>query len=131
MLYEEKLLFYSKYSSTIEFCCEALISLLYPFYWQHVYIPIVPLATLDYIDMPLPSMLGAYKDAINGSVCKKVLSQRIVINLDAGTIEADEEKNKECLPPSIEKYFIDAFNRMLYMTDDGGNMMLNKKYNIK
>lgn len=124
MIQEQKILFYSSNVSTIEFCCEALISLLYPFYWQHVYIPIVPLISLDYLNLPLPSLLGICTDALSSPICAQIMSSRVVVNLDRNTVispisisEGDSSTGMIKLPHSIESYFINQFNKMLYMNE--------------
>ena len=49
-----KLLCFSVLSSTIH----ALSSLLYPFSWQHTFIPVLPTAMLDVVCSPTPYIIG-------------------------------------------------------------------------
>lgn len=42
---------------------EALESLLYPFNWQHTFVPILPLNMPDVIDAPAPFLIGVLRSS--------------------------------------------------------------------
>lgn len=44
--------------STLSQCCHAVVALLYPFVWQHTYIPVLPTAMLDIVCTPTPFIVG-------------------------------------------------------------------------
>lgn len=44
--------------STLSQCCHAVVALLYPFVWQHTYIPVLPSAMLDIVCTPTPFIVG-------------------------------------------------------------------------
>lgn len=37
---------------------EGLTTLLFPFQWQHVYVPILPASLLHFLDAPVPYLMG-------------------------------------------------------------------------
>lgn len=37
---------------------EGITSLLFPFQWQHVYVPILPASLLHFLDAPVPYLMG-------------------------------------------------------------------------
>ena len=37
---------------------EGVTSLLFPFQWQHVYVPILPPSLLHFLDAPVPYLMG-------------------------------------------------------------------------
>ena len=39
---------------------EAITGLLFPLYWQHVYVPILPSSLLHFLDAPVPFIMGVY-----------------------------------------------------------------------
>ena len=39
---------------------ESLVSLLFPFKWKHVYVPIVPASMQHFLDAPVPYIMGLY-----------------------------------------------------------------------
>jgi hypothetical protein len=57
---EKKILLLSTQLSNLGSIAEAIVSLVYPFRWQHVYIPLLPKAMLDYLNAPMPFIMGAH-----------------------------------------------------------------------
>lgn len=52
---------------TVEFerlmlVAEGITSLLFPFTWQHVYVPILPASMLHFLDAPVPFIMGLQAD---------------------------------------------------------------------
>lgn len=39
---------------------EALVCLLFPFTWQHVYVPILPASLQHFLDAPVPFVMGLH-----------------------------------------------------------------------
>lgn len=37
---------------------ESITALLFPFQWQHVYVPILPASLLQFLDAPVPYLMG-------------------------------------------------------------------------
>ena len=50
--------FYCLPFSLISSCGHALLALLYPFEWQHVFIPVLPSNLIDFVCSPLPYLIG-------------------------------------------------------------------------
>uniref|UniRef100_A0A8C9EZI2 DENN domain containing 1B n=1 Tax=Pavo cristatus TaxID=9049 RepID=A0A8C9EZI2_PAVCR len=48
MLHERRIIITSSKLSTLTACVHASAALLYPMYWQHIYIPVLPPHLLDY-----------------------------------------------------------------------------------
>jgi hypothetical protein len=42
---------------------EAMITLLFPFSWPYVYVPLLPVLMLDFLDTPLPFIVGLCKES--------------------------------------------------------------------
>ncbi|CAG5927679.1 unnamed protein product [Menidia menidia] len=49
---------------TLSQCCHAVVALLYPFVWQHTYIPVLPAAMLDIACTPTPFIVGLLSGAL-------------------------------------------------------------------
>jgi DENN domain-containing protein 5 len=64
MLNEYSLCFYSSNIALLTPIQEAFMSLLFPFVWQGVYIPILERSVIDIIDAPVPYVLGVLKDLL-------------------------------------------------------------------
>ena len=58
MLCEKRILFYSSNISILTPCIESLCTLIFPFYWQHIYVPVLPSKFTDFIYAPMPFICG-------------------------------------------------------------------------
>jgi len=43
---------------------ECITTLLYPFEWMHVYVPILPSTALHFIEAPMPYIMGLHTDVV-------------------------------------------------------------------
>ncbi len=57
---EYKVLLYSSRLSVLTIVAETLVTLLYPFKWEHVYVPVLPLQLLDFVSAPTPFIMGVH-----------------------------------------------------------------------
>lgn len=55
LLLEQRVLLHSNDQETLTPVCEALKSLMFPFTWEHVYIPFLPLSLIDYLHVRAPT----------------------------------------------------------------------------
>ena len=86
MLIERKFVFLSNSIGTLCDGILALTSLIYPFTWQHVLIPILPMQMASYPTAPMPYLIGikiSYWDYIKGE-CALGMDDTIVIDLEKG-----------------------------------------------
>jgi hypothetical protein len=58
VLLEHQLLFQSSSYDLLMLCAQCTASLLYPFEWQHVLVPILPFSQRDFLDAPVPFIMG-------------------------------------------------------------------------
>jgi len=58
LLTESQLVLCSKSLSTLSSSCHTLISLMYPFEWEHTLIPVLPTKLVDILCLPTPFLLG-------------------------------------------------------------------------
>lgn len=52
------------FHSTLSQCCHAVVALLYPFTWQHTYIPVLPPSMLDIVCTPTPFIVGLLSSSL-------------------------------------------------------------------
>uniref|UniRef100_A0A665WLB0 UDENN domain-containing protein n=1 Tax=Echeneis naucrates TaxID=173247 RepID=A0A665WLB0_ECHNA len=64
LLLERRVIFTADKLSTLSQCCHAMVALLYPFVWQHTYIPVLPSAMLDIVCTPTPFMVGLLSSSL-------------------------------------------------------------------
>uniref|UniRef100_A0A2K6TQI6 DENN domain containing 2A n=1 Tax=Saimiri boliviensis boliviensis TaxID=39432 RepID=A0A2K6TQI6_SAIBB len=49
---------------TLSKCCHAMVALIYPFTWQHTYIPVLPPAMVDIVCSPTPFLIGLLSSSL-------------------------------------------------------------------
>ncbi|XP_070709661.1 DENN domain-containing protein 5B [Pempheris klunzingeri] len=57
-LLEMQILLYSQDYQRLMTAAEGITTLLFPFQWQHVYVPILPASLLHFLDAPVPYLMG-------------------------------------------------------------------------
>ncbi|EDW84800.1 uncharacterized protein Dwil_GK14310 [Drosophila willistoni] len=84
---ENKILFHSKCYWHLTDSCKALVALMYPFRYTHVYIPILPAPLTEVLSTPTPFIMG-----IHSSLQSEItdLLDVIVVDLDGGLVTIPE-----------------------------------------
>ena len=59
---ECKVLVVSRHLALLNTVLESLALFLFPLYWQHVYIPVLPASMWNFIHAPVPYMIGVHAD---------------------------------------------------------------------
>ncbi|XP_075842193.1 DENN domain-containing protein 1A isoform X4 [Microtus pennsylvanicus] len=75
MLYERRILIICSKLSTLTACIHGSAAMLYPMYWQHVYIPVLPPHLLDYCCAPMPYLIGVHFSLMEISSLKNRLKK--------------------------------------------------------
>ncbi|XP_074173177.1 DENN domain-containing protein 1B isoform X4 [Rhinolophus sinicus] len=87
MLHERRIIVTCSKLSTLTACVHGSVALLYPMYWQHVYIPVLPAHLLDYCCAPMPYLIGVHSSLIE-RVKNKSLEDVVMLNVDTNTLES-------------------------------------------
>ncbi|XP_042321691.1 DENN domain-containing protein 2C [Sceloporus undulatus] len=58
LLLERRVIFVADNLSTLSKCGHAVVAALYPFTWQHTYIPVLPTSMIDIVCSPTPFLIG-------------------------------------------------------------------------
>ncbi|GBL87002.1 Myotubularin-related protein 13 [Araneus ventricosus] len=95
---EHKILFHSSSYSRLTDACHAATSLMYPFKYSHVYIPLLPSALIEVLSTPTPFLMGVHS-SLKGEVVD--LLDVIVVDLDGGSLLVPECINVSRLPEPL------------------------------
>ncbi|KFO28608.1 DENN domain-containing protein 1B, partial [Fukomys damarensis] len=87
MLHERRVIITSSKLSTLTACLHGSAALLYPMYWQHIYIPVLPPHLLDYCCAPMPYLVGIHSSLLE-RVKNKSLEDVVMLNVDTNTLES-------------------------------------------
>uniref|UniRef100_A0A4W3IWU3 DENN domain containing 1A n=1 Tax=Callorhinchus milii TaxID=7868 RepID=A0A4W3IWU3_CALMI len=86
MLYERRILISCSKLSSLTACVHGSAAMLYPMYWQHVYIPVLPPHLLDYCCAPMPYLIGVHSSLME-KVRNMALEDVVILNVDNNTLE--------------------------------------------
>uniref|UniRef100_A0A8C5AL39 DENN domain containing 5A n=1 Tax=Gadus morhua TaxID=8049 RepID=A0A8C5AL39_GADMO len=92
-LLEIQILLYSQHYHRLMAVAESITALMFPFQWQHVYVPILPASLLHFLDAPVPYLMGLHS---NGQ---------------------DDRTNLE-LPQEANLCFVDIDNHFIELPED-------------
>ena len=81
---EHKVLIHSQSFSRLHDACQALISLMYPFKYSHVYIPLLPMSLTEVLNIPTPFLIGCHSKL--KSEFEDALLETIIVDLDCGAL---------------------------------------------
>ncbi|KAH3768013.1 suppression of tumorigenicity 5 [Pelomyxa schiedti] len=85
LLCERRVVITSENLELLSSCVNAFCALLFPFSWQHVFIPILPKSLIGYLSAPMPFLIGCLHSSI--ALVKKTgipLEEIYLVDLDTG-----------------------------------------------
>uniref|UniRef100_A0AAZ3PQZ5 DENN/MADD domain containing 5A n=1 Tax=Oncorhynchus tshawytscha TaxID=74940 RepID=A0AAZ3PQZ5_ONCTS len=92
-LLEIQILLYSQHYQRLMTVAESITALMFPFQWQHVYVPILPASLLHFLDAPVPYLMGLHSNG-EGDRTKLELPQEAnlcFVDIDNHFIELPED----------------------------------------
>lgn len=95
---------------------EAVESLLYPFKWRHVRIPVLPKSLLVQCSSPEPYLLGV-PDALAHMALEIISGPVLVVDVDRGVLLSEDEDNRDVIPKKLQKALCMALSLAKNMTD--------------
>ncbi|KAI9247713.1 AEX-3 domain-containing protein [Phascolomyces articulosus] len=108
LLGEGKVLFLSQYAGMLSLACEAFRYLLFPLYWQFVFIPVLPERLLTCLQAPVPYIVGFMGDM--SDVEDYIAEDTCIVNLDCNTMHqyrptlSIPDRQRRKLYTAIEQY---------------------------
>ncbi|KAI1889833.1 hypothetical protein AGOR_G00167000 [Albula goreensis] len=64
LLLERRVIFVADKLSVLSSCVHAMVALLYPFSWQHTFIPVLPASMVDIVCCPTPFLVGLLSSSL-------------------------------------------------------------------
>ncbi|KAM9831156.1 DENN domain-containing protein 1B [Neosynchiropus ocellatus] len=87
MLHERRIIITSSKLSTLTACVHGAAALLFPMFWQHIFIPVLPPHLLDYCCAPMPYFVGVHLSLLE-RVQSRSLEDVVILNVDTNTLES-------------------------------------------
>ncbi|XP_012657907.1 DENN domain-containing protein 1A isoform X4 [Otolemur garnettii] len=117
MLYERRILIICSKLSTLTACIHGAAAMLYPMYWQHVYIPVLPPHLLDYCCAPMPYLIGIHLSLME-KVRNMALDDVVILNVDTNTLETPFD-DLQSLPNDVISSLKNRLKKVSTTTGDG------------
>ncbi|XP_014878910.1 DENN domain-containing protein 1A isoform X3 [Poecilia latipinna] len=117
MLYERRILICCSKLSTLTACVHGSAAMLYPMYWQHVYIPVLPQHLLDYCCAPMPFLIGVHSSLME-KVQGMALDDVVLLNVDTNTLETPYH-DLQSLPNDVVSSLKSRLKKVSTTTGDG------------
>ncbi|KAJ1364617.1 hypothetical protein KIN20_024741 [Parelaphostrongylus tenuis] len=87
LLKERRIIFTARKLSQLSSCIYAASTLLYPMFWQSIFIPVLPESLRDMIMAPMPFLIGVPKQVMESNVLKD-LGEVVIVDLDDRTLQS-------------------------------------------
>ncbi|NXN19249.1 DEN1A protein, partial [Indicator maculatus] len=117
MLYERRILICCSKLSTLTACIHGSAAMLYPMFWQHVYIPVLPPHLLDYCGAPMPYLIGIHLSLME-KVRNMALEDVVILNVDTNTLETPFD-DLQSLPNDVVSALKNRLKKVSTTTGDG------------
>ncbi|XP_029058457.1 DENN domain-containing protein 1A isoform X1 [Monodon monoceros] len=117
MLCERRILVICSKLSTLTACIHGSAAMLYPMFWQHVYIPVLPPHLLDYCCAPMPYLIGIHLSLME-KVRNMALDDVVILNVDTNTLETPFD-DLQSLPNDVISSLKNRLKKVSTTTGDG------------
>ncbi|OWF41370.1 DENN domain-containing protein 5B [Mizuhopecten yessoensis] len=92
VLLEHQILIYASDYQRLMLVAECMNTLVFPFAWQHVYVPILPASLTHFLDAPVPFIMGLHHGRENRSELELPSEANMCfVDLDEKTVDVPEE----------------------------------------
>ncbi|XP_042197967.1 DENN domain-containing protein 2D [Callorhinchus milii] len=102
VLLERRVIFLAEELSILSQCIHAIAALLYPFTWQHTYIPVLPEVMIDSVCSPTPFMMGVQISFLE-RLQDLPIEDCLIVDLCHGTFIKKVGDEEEILPHKLYK----------------------------
>ncbi|XP_068586358.1 DENN domain-containing protein 2B isoform X1 [Cebidichthys violaceus] len=128
LLLERRVIFVADKLSTLSSCMHAVVALLYPFSWQHTFIPVLPGSMLDIVCCPTPFLVGL----LSSSMPKlKELPVEEALMVDLGTDRFIRQMDDEAslLPRKLQAALEQALEQRNDIISQDSDSESDEEYN--
>ncbi|XP_041965359.1 DENN domain-containing protein 2B-like isoform X1 [Alosa sapidissima] len=113
LLLERRVVFVADKLSTLSSCAHAVVALLYPFSWQHTFIPVLPAPMLDMVCCPTPFLVGLLSSSLP-RLKEMPLEETLMVDLRSDRFIRQIDDEATLLPRKLQA----ALEQALEQRDD-------------
>ncbi|XP_010898416.3 DENN domain-containing protein 2A isoform X2 [Esox lucius] len=119
LLLERRIIFTADKLSTLSQCCHAVVALLYPFTWQHTYIPVLPPAMLDIVCTPTPFIVGLLSSSLP-QLTELPLEEVLMVDLGNSRFLRQLDDEDSILPSKLQSALETVLERRRELASERG-----------
>ncbi|XP_075868141.1 DENN domain-containing protein 2A-like isoform X2 [Nelusetta ayraudi] len=119
LLLERRVIFTANKLSTLSQCCHAAVALLYPFVWQHTYIPVLPPAMLDIVCTPTPFIVGLLSSSLP-QLTELPLEEVLVVDLENSRLLRQLDDEDTIIPSKLQSALETVLERRRELANERG-----------
>ena len=86
VLCEKHIIFLANQGYLLFAITQGLLSLIFPFTWLYTYIPILPMSLIDYLDSPIPYIIGMLGNTVDINELNEKFPGHVICDLNSSTI---------------------------------------------
>uniref|UniRef100_A0ACB8F5M6 DENN domain-containing protein 2C n=1 Tax=Sphaerodactylus townsendi TaxID=933632 RepID=A0ACB8F5M6_9SAUR len=101
LLLERRVIFVADNLSTLSKCGHAVVATLYPFTWQHTYIPVLPDSMIDIVCSPTPFLIGILSCSLT-QLQDLPIEEVLIVDLCADKFLQQVSDENEILPHKLQ-----------------------------
>ncbi|KAK7896341.1 hypothetical protein WMY93_021666 [Mugilogobius chulae] len=124
LLLERRVIFTADKLSSLSQCCHAVLALLYPFVWQHTYIPVLPSDMLDIVCTPTPFFVGLLSSSLP-HLTELPLEEVLVVDLGSRRFLRQLDDEDSILPFKLQSALENVLERRRELGSDRGGQISN------
>ncbi|XP_064492113.1 DENN domain-containing protein 2C isoform X2 [Pseudopipra pipra] len=129
LLLERRVIFVADNLSTLSKCGHAAVATLYPFTWQHTYIPVLPASMIDIVCSPTPFLIGILSCSLP-QLQDLPIEEVLIVDLCADKFLQEVSDEDEILPHKLQAALVQVLEERSEILSHGqsdtqGDMTLN------
>ncbi|XP_072700720.1 DENN domain-containing protein 2C isoform X2 [Ciconia boyciana] len=129
LLLERRVIFVAENLSTLSKCGHAAVAMLYPFTWQHTYIPVLPTSMIDIACSPTPFLIGILSCSLP-QLQDLPIEEVLIVDLCADKFLQEVSDEDEILPHKLQAALVQILEERSEIlsheqSDARGDMPLN------
>ncbi|KAJ7344444.1 hypothetical protein JRQ81_000394 [Phrynocephalus forsythii] len=110
LLLERRVIFIADKLSTLSSCSHAVVALLYPFSWQHTFIPVLPSSMIDIVCCPTPFLVGLLSSSLP-KLKELPVEEALMVNLGSDRFIRQMDDEDTLLPRKLQAALEQALER--------------------
>ncbi|KAM9815404.1 DENN domain-containing protein 2A isoform 1-T1 [Syngnathus typhle] len=122
LLLERRVIFTADKLSTLSQCCHAVVALLYPFTWQHTYIPVLPPSMLDIVCTPTPFIVGLLSSSLP-RLKELPIEEVLVVDLGNSRFLRQMDDEDSILPRKLQAALEHVLDKRRELASDKGDLL--------